>query len=116
MILQAVVDSFTVIPINGQFFNWDSLAGSITQYMTDLFVIGFRIFLPIFACMMILNCILGILAKVAPQMNMFVVGMQLKIFVGIFVILFTISMLPSVSDFILDEIERLFAMLVRGMS
>ena len=53
---------------------------------------------------------------IAPQMNMFVVGMQLKIFVGIFVILFTISMLPSVSDFILDEIERLFAMLVRGMS
>ena len=65
VILQAVVDSFTVVPINGQIFNWDSLAGSITQYMTDLFVIGFRIFLPIFACMMILNCILGILAKVA---------------------------------------------------
>ena len=27
---------------------------------------------------MILNCILGILAKVAPQMNMFAVGMQMK--------------------------------------
>ena len=83
VILQAVVDSFTVIPINGQIFNWDSLAGSMTQYMTDMFVIGFRIFLPIFACMMILNCILGILAKVAPQMNMFAVGMQMKILIGL---------------------------------
>ena len=36
VILQAVLDSFTVVPINGQIFNWDSLAGSITQYMTDL--------------------------------------------------------------------------------
>ena len=111
VILQAVV-----VPINGQIFNWDSLAGSITQYMTDLFVIGFRIFLPIFACMMILNCILGILAKVAPQMNMFVVGMQLKIFVGIFVIFFTIRMLPAVSNFIFEEIKDLFSLLVRGMS
>ena len=33
VILQAVVDSFTVIPINGQIFNWDSLAGSMTQYL-----------------------------------------------------------------------------------
>ena len=41
-------------------------------------VIGFRIFLPVFACMMIMNCILGIMAKVAPQMNMFSVGIQLK--------------------------------------
>ena len=89
---------------------------SMTTYMGDMFVIAFRIILPVFACIMILNCILGIMAKVSPQMNMFVVGMQLKIFVGIFVILFTISMLPSVSNFILDEIEKMFAILVRGMS
>mgnify|MGYP000159870220 len=49
-------------------------------------------------------------------MNMFVVGMQLKIFVGIFVILFTIGMLPAVSNFILEEIQSIFTALVRGMS
>ena len=59
--------------------------------MTDYFVIGFRIALPVFATTLLLNCILAILARIAPQMNMFVVGMQLKIFVGIFVILFTIG-------------------------
>ena len=55
-------------------------------------------------------------ARIAPQMNMFVVGMQLKIFVGIFVILFTIGMLPAVSNFILEEIQSIFTALVRGMS
>ena len=49
-------------------------------------------------------------------MNMFVVGMQLKIFVGIFVIFFTIVMLPSVSTFIYNEIQTIMASLVRGMS
>ena len=115
VILQAVVDSFTVIPINGQIFNWDSLAGSITQYMTDLFVIGFRIFLPIFACMMILNCILGILAKVAPQMNMFAVGMQMKILVGFGVLFLTISLLPGIASFIFTEMKKMMVLFIEGM-
>jgi flagellar biosynthesis protein FliR len=42
--------------------------------------------------------------------------MQLKIFVGIFVIFFTISMLPAVSNIIFEEIKDLFSLLVRGMS
>ena len=70
----------------------------------------------VFATTLLLNCILAILARIAPQMNMFVVGMQLKIFVGIFVILFTIGMLPAVSNFILEEIQSIFTALVRGMS
>ena len=69
-----------------------------------------------FATTLLLNCILAILARIAPQMNMFVVCIRLKIFVGIFVILFTIGMLPAVSNFILEEIQSIFTALVRGMS
>jgi len=49
-LVKAIADSFSVIPIAGQKFSWDSLVVAITRYMTDAFVIGFRIFLPIFAC------------------------------------------------------------------
>ena len=84
--------------------------------MSDYFVYGFRIALPIFATTLLVNVVLAILARVAPQMNMFVVGMQLKIFTGIFVIFFTIVMLPSVSTMIENIIRTLMASLVRGMS
>ena len=114
-LVAAIIETYKVIPIGGVKFG-AGIYTAIISFMSDFFVIGFRIALPVFSAILMLNCVLAILAKVSPQMNMFVVGMQLKIFVGIFVILFTISMLPSVSDFILDEIERLFAMLVRGMS
>lgn len=114
-LVAAIVETYKVIPVGGVKFGV-GIYTAIISFMSDFFVIGFRIALPVFSVILMLNCVLAILAKVSPQMNMFVVGMQLKIFVGIFVILFTISMLPSVSDFILDEIERLFAMLVRGMS
>ena len=83
--------------------------------MGDLFVIGFRIFLPFFACIMILNCVLGIMAKVAPQMNMFSVGIQLKILAGLIVMFLTIFLLPSIANFIFREIKTMVVMVIEGM-
>lgn len=114
-ILRAVCDSFSVVPIGGAVFEWDNLMLAMTRYMGDLFVIGFRIFLPVFACMMVLNSILGIMAKVAPQMNMFAVGIQLKLLLGLTVIFLTIFMLPNVADMIFTEIKQMVVMFVESM-
>ena len=83
--------------------------------MTDLFVIAFRIILPIFAVMMILNCILGIMAKVAPQMNMFAIGMQMKILIGFLIMFLTIRLLPSISNFVFKEMKKLIVSFIEGM-
>ena len=114
-ILRAVCDSFTVVPIGKAVFDWDHLVLSITKYMGDMFVIGFRIFLPFFACIMILNCVLGIMAKVAPQMNMFSVGMQLKLLVGFAVLFLTIFLVPTVANFIFNEIKTMVVLIIEGM-
>ena len=47
-VLRALIDSYQVIPVNGQVFQWDSLAEAMTTYMADSFVIAFRIVLPVF--------------------------------------------------------------------
>ena len=114
-ILRAVVDSYKLIPVNGQVFQWDHLFQSFLTYMTDLFVIAFRIILPIFAVMMILNCILGIMAKVAPQMNMFAIGMQMKILIGFLIMFLTIRLLPSISNFVFKEMKKLIVSFIEGM-
>ena len=41
-ILRALIDSYEVIPINGSIFQWEHLLGTMSMYMTDLMVIGFR--------------------------------------------------------------------------
>ncbi len=114
-ILRAVIDSYQVIPVNGQNFDWEHIAASLTTYMGDMFVIAFRIILPVFGCIMILNCILGIMAKVAPQMNMFAVGMQMKVMVGFLVLFVTIILLPSVADFIFREMKTMIVSFIEGM-
>ncbi len=114
-ILRAFIDTYQIIPINGAVFDWNHLMGTMTMYMTDLMVIGFRIVLPIFATSMILNCILGIMAKVAPQMNMFAVGMQLKILIGFSVMFLTIVLLPNISNIIFTEMKRMIVSIIEGM-
>ena len=115
VILNSFVDVFELVPINAQFFDWEHLSTAFVTYLGDLFVIAFRIMLPIFACIMILNSILGILAKVSPQMNMFAVGMQMKVIVGFFVLYLTITLLPSVANFIFMEMRKMMVLFVEGM-
>lgn len=114
-ILRAVCDSFYVVPIGGAEFEWDNLLIAMTTYMTDLFVIGFRIFLPIFAVMMIMNSVLGVMAKVAPQMNMFSVGIQLKVLVGFCVLYIVVFLFPSVTEMVFNEMKKMVVLIIEGM-
>ena len=114
-ILRVVCDSFYVVPIGGAVFEWDSLLLSMTTYMADLFVLGFRIFLPVFAVIMIMNCILGVMAKVAPQMNMFSIGIQIKILVGYLIMFLMLYLFPNVADMVFDEIKKMVVLFIEGM-
>ncbi len=84
--------------------------------MTDFVVIGFRICLPVFVVMILLNAILGVLAKVSPQLNMFAVGIQLKILVGIGVLFLTMTMLPDAAGFVFDQMKKVMVSFVEAMS
>jgi len=114
-ILRALVDTYQIIPVNGAVFDWEHLMGSMVMYMTDMMAIGFRIALPIFACSMILSCILCIMAKVASQMNMFAVGMQIKILLGLGIMFLTVVLIPNISDFIFTEMKRMIVSMIEGM-
>jgi flagellar biosynthetic protein FliR len=108
-IVQAIIDSFGAIPV-GHVAVDTNIVEVMAVYMTDYFLIGFRIALPMYAAILIVDTILGILAKVAPQMNMFAVGIQLKIAVGLIALYFMVRMLPGVAKMIYDEMMKLLSM------
>lgn len=117
-LIDAVVDSYKVIPI-GEGIVSPNLYKIFVQYVIDYFVIGFRIILPVFACILVINVILGILARIAPQMNMFVFGMQLKVFAGLSLIFILMNILPGITDFLFNEMQtltKLFMLSLAGSS
>ena len=111
----ALADTFVLIPVNGTIFKMDSLLGSVIKFLGDYIVIGFRICLPVFCVILMLNAILGVLAKVSPQMNMFAVGIQLKILVGLSVLLLSASMLPDAANFIFRQMKETIVAIVGGL-
>lgn len=113
--IRAVCESYQLIPINQQLFQWDHLLSGILSYMSGLLVLGFRITLPIFACMMVVNCVLGIMARVSPQMNMFAVGMQLKLLIGLAVLFIAISLLSDVTNSVSREMKQIVVYMIKGM-
>ena len=104
-ILSALSDSFQLIPLGKVTIDTGTLYDTMIQYIADYFIISVRIALPVMISIMLLNVVLGVLAKTAPQMNMFVIGIQLKIFVGFAVLLVTIGFLPNITEFIYKEMQ-----------
>lgn len=113
--IRAFVDTFQWIPIGGAHIDTEKLMTAMLQFMTDYILIAFRICIPIVAAILILNCVLGILAKVAPQVNMFSVGIQIKILVGLTILFLTIGMLPNISSAIYEEMKTMMTAMVYSM-
>ena len=103
------------IPVNGAVFKSDALIQSMVVFLGEYIVIAFRIALPIFCVMLLLNSVLGIMAKVSPQLNMFAVGIQFKVLVGLSIMFFSISMLPDAANFIFQEMKEMMTSFVGGM-
>lgn len=114
-IIHAITDSFILIPV-GEVQLRANMYLVMARFLVDYFIIGFRIVLPVFAATLVVNVILGILAKIAPQMNMFVIGMQLKIFVGLFILLMIAGLLPQVTDFIIEEMKTMITLITKALA
>lgn len=113
-ILSALSDSFQLIPLGNVTIDTGTLYDTMVQYIADYFIISIRIALPVMISIMLLNVILGVLAKTAPQMNMFVIGMQLKIFVGFAVLFVTIGFLSNITEYIYKEMQTIVTDVIKA--
>lgn len=92
-----VYDSYHSIPIGLDF----SFSGQITQQLLyfagQLFLIAFSIIIPIFAILIIKTILLGVIAKILPQLNIFMVAMPSQIYVGL---VFMLLLMPSTTIYL----------------
>ncbi|RKX54149.1 MAG: flagellar biosynthetic protein FliR [Thermotoga sp.] len=82
MILIAILKSFDDIPINFTDINFSTFE-NIARIGSQIFRIGLRFGMPLVVFMVVVSFILGILSKLMPQMNIFMIGLPVKILVGL---------------------------------
>ncbi len=113
-LLKTLADSYQLIPIGKLVFG-SSMYSTVVGFLAQYIILGFRIALPVFAAMLLVNIIMGVLAKAAPQMSMFAVGIQIKLFVGLAVVYITATLLPDMADIVFGQIRLMLTELLRGM-
>lgn len=94
MVLVAVNRSFQSFPVDQNFLE---ALGQMKLYRlgTDLFASALWIALPMVGMLMFTNLALGIISRVAPQMNIFAVGFPITLVVGLVGIAVTLPMLDQ---------------------
>jgi len=82
-LFSAVYKSFQAIPPGYDFIINGTLVKELIYMTGQMFPIALGIALPIFAVLLITEVLLGFISKMMPQMNIFMVAMPLKIYLGI---------------------------------
>ena len=92
LVLMVVIRSFEAFPVNQNFLEALSLM-KLYSLGGELFASGFWIALPIVGMLMFANLALGIVSRVAPQMNIYSVGFPITLAVGLVGMTVTLPML-----------------------
>jgi flagellar biosynthetic protein FliR len=93
-VLRALADSYLALPI-GLGGIADTLATSVARMLGLVFVIGLRISAPVVVVLVLVEFGLGLLARVAPSLNVIIAGAPVRLVAGLLVLAATLSALPA---------------------
>lgn len=82
-LFSAFYNSFQAMPIGYGFAFSPELVHQIIFMVSQIFIIALKIALPIFGVLLITDVLLGFTSKIMPQMNIFMVSIPLKIYLGL---------------------------------
>jgi flagellar biosynthetic protein FliR len=86
-VLRAVLKSYEYLPTALE-LDTDVLLWEVVHKFDELFKIAFLIGLPLIGVVFLMSTTLGLLTKIAPQMNVMILGFGLKVMVGLATFLF----------------------------
>jgi flagellar biosynthetic protein FliR len=114
LMLQGIGGSFHLVPL--PYINLDpSVAGNVFVFLEQAFLIVLQIAAPAALSLFIVNIALGLMARVAPQMNVFVVGFPLQIGVGLLMLAVSVPLLAAVAPNLFSDTARHMDTVMRGM-
>lgn len=85
MILAALARSFTLVPVGAAVLR-PNLADTVTTLTGGVFLTAFKLAAPVLGAGFVTTVALGIMARAVPQMNVFIVGMPLKLAAGLIIL------------------------------
>lgn len=111
LLIKAVYDSYTTLPLGSNPI-LNLIVFDFVEVLTYSFVTGFKMAAPFILTVLIANVLLGLLSKAMPGMNVFMIGMPLKILVGLFLFSIIIGYYSEVIIEIFNEMMKYIYQLI----
>jgi flagellar biosynthetic protein FliR len=91
-LFSAVQTSYMAVPAGFSFPQFTIVLEKLIVLSSQMFMIALMLTAPVLGILFVTEVALGFMAKVMPQMNIFVVGLPLKIYIGLSLILMVMPM------------------------
>ncbi len=114
MLISTIIKSYELLPL-GEAVYQKGLLNVIIISFKDMFILGVQIALPVVSIIFLTDFALGIIARTVPQMNVFMVGLPMKIAVGMVGMLIMFPMYIVVVDAIYNGTYEKMLMIIREM-
>jgi len=107
LVVAAVAQSFVAFPVGGDPFAF-LRAVEPQRWGAEIFTLGLWIALPLVAMLLFANLVLGVISRVAQQMNVFAIGFPVTLSVGLVGVLVTLPLLETPFTMALERMLGLF--------
>jgi len=107
LVIEAVVQSLVAFPVSPEPFAFLHAVRPET-WGAEIFRLGLWIALPLIAMLLFVNMMLGVIARVAPQISIFSVGFPITMSVGLIGVMFTLPLLQGPFTAALEQMLMLF--------
>lgn len=94
-LLRALAESYTQLPI-GIGSVGASIPALVAEMLGVIIVLGVRIAAPVVVVLLLVEIALGLLARVAPALNVMIAGLPVRMAVGLLIVAGTVSVLPAI--------------------
>ena len=111
--LRALVASYQSVPM-GIGGVAPGIAGSVSHMLGFVFVFGMRLAAPMLVVLLLVEVVLGLMTKVAPSLNIMVLGAPLRVPVGLLLVSITAATLPALVTHMVPAAVQLALEMARG--
>src|SRR5262245_20276472 len=116
--ISALLRSFEIIPAT-RFpsfgAGWTPLAASFTELSARVISIGVQLAAPAMIALLLTDLFFGLVNRVAPQINVFFLGLPVKMVVGLLVVMGSLALLTNQYIHYFNESYRVFQYLLRTL-
>jgi flagellar biosynthetic protein FliR len=111
----ALFKSFEVIPLSSFNIN-NGVFEFIIKKSSDIFLLSFQIAFPFILVLVVFNIVLALINRLIPQINVFMVGLPVQIFIGFVMLIFASSLIISVGLNFIDKMTNYYLTLMEIFS